>query len=165
MATFERTGPRSPVVTSTRVDKIRPLYRFSSTLRALIVASLAIVGLIPVFAMGVTAFKSRNAVVSVPPSLIPVTDGDERRIEANELWRETREGSLARHFFEPTLEGLVFLLTERAIAGPARGEELRELAQTGDLSVFDRVALNAGQEILGPRGAPPGTEVPIGYFP
>ena len=96
--------------------------RISRTLRALIVIILALVGLIPVVAMGITAFKSRNAVVSVPPSMIPVPDGDVRRVAANELWRETRETSLTRHFFEPTLEGFVFLLTERAQAGPARAK-------------------------------------------
>ena len=100
--------------------------------------------------MGITAFKSRSAVVSVPPSLIPVSNGDELRVAANELWRETREDSIIRHVFGPTLEGFVFLLTERAQAGPARAEELNELAKAGDLSLFDRVALNAGQEVLGP---------------
>ncbi len=82
--------------------------------------------------------------------MIPARDGDERRVAANELWRETRETSITRNFFEPTLEGFVFLLTERAQAGPARAEELRELRQLGGLSLFDQVALNAGQEILGP---------------
>jgi multiple sugar transport system permease protein len=119
-------------------------------LRALIVIALALVGLIPVLAMGITAFKSRNAVVSVPPSMIPVPEGDVLRVAANELWRETRESSLARHYFGPTLEGFVFLLTERAQAGPARAEELRSLLEAGDLPIFDQVALSAGQEILGP---------------
>jgi multiple sugar transport system permease protein len=137
-------------VTSTRVDKIRPGSRISRTLRALIVIILALVGLVPVAAMGITSFKSRNAVVSVPPSMIPARDGDVRRVAANELWRETRETSITRNFFDPTLEGFVFLLTERAQAGPARAEELRELRQSGGLSLFDQVALNAGQEILGP---------------
>jgi multiple sugar transport system permease protein len=137
-------------VTSTRVDKIRPGSRVSRTLRALIVIILAVLGLTPVAAMGITAFKSRNAVVSVPPSMIPARDGDVRRVAANELWRETRETSITRNFFEPTLEGFVFLLTERAQAGPARADELRELRQSGGLSLFDQVALNAGQEILGP---------------
>ncbi len=68
MTSFEETGPRAPVVTSTRVDKIRPGSRASRTLRALIVIILAVLGLTPVAAMGITAFKSRNAVVSVPPA-------------------------------------------------------------------------------------------------
>jgi multiple sugar transport system permease protein len=100
--------------------------------------------------MGITAFKSRNAVVSVPPSLIPVPDGDALRVEANDLKRETGEISIARNFFAPTLEGFVFLLTERAQAAPARAAALREQAQEGNLSIFDQIALNNGQEILGP---------------
>ncbi len=150
MATFEETGPRAPVTTGTRVDKIRPVARISNNIRMVIVIILTIAGLIPVVALGITAFKSRSAVVSVPPSLIPVPGGDELRVEAVELWRETKETSIQRHYFEPTLEGFVFLLTERAQAGPARAEELKEMAQQGDLSIFDEIALKNGQEILGP---------------
>jgi multiple sugar transport system permease protein len=90
--------------------------------------------------MGITAFKSRNAVVSVPPSLIPVPDGDALRVEANDLKRETGEISIARNFFAPTLEGFVFLLTERAQAAPARAAALREQAQEGNLGPSDYVA-------------------------
>ena len=150
MATFEETGPSSPVTEGIRVDKVHPRTRLLQTIRAIVVIILMIIGLIPVMAMGITAIKSRSAVVSVPPSIIPVPGGDELREEAKELRAETGETTLARHFFEPTLEGFVFLLTERAQAGPARQEQLRERAQEGDLSVFDRVALNAGQEITGP---------------
>jgi multiple sugar transport system permease protein len=150
MANFKETGPRAPVIISTRVDKIHPLARLTRTIRAVVVIIFTIITLIPVVAMGITAFKSRNAVVSVPPSMIPVANGDELRVAANDEWRETREGSIDRHFFGPTLEGFVFLLTERAQAGPARAEELRELAKEGDLTVFEQVALDNGQEILGP---------------
>lgn len=150
MATFQETGPRTPVTTSIRVDKVRPGARLTRTIRAIVVVALALGGLIPVFAMGITAFKSRNAVVSVPPSLIPVPDGDRLRLEAAEARRQTGETSLAQHFFQPTLEGFVFLLTERAQAGPARAAQLAELRAEGELPLFDRVALNAGQEILGP---------------
>jgi multiple sugar transport system permease protein len=150
MTNFEETGPRAPVTVSTRVDKIRPTARLTKTIRTIIVLTLTLIGLIPVVALGITAFKSRSAVVSVPPSLIPVANGDELRGAANEDWRETGNASIARHFFAPTLEGFVFLLTERAQAGPARAEELRELRQSGNLSTFDEIALNNGQEILGP---------------
>ena len=128
MATFEETGPRAPVTTGTRVDKIRPVARISNNIRMVIVIILTIAGLIPVVALGITAFKSRSAVVSVPPSLIPVPGGDELRVEAVELWRETKETSIQRHYFEPTLEGFVFLLTERAQAGPA-SEDARRVVQ------------------------------------
>ena len=150
MANFKETGPRASVTISTRVDKIHPIARLTRTIRAVVVIIFTIITLIPVVAMGITAFKSRNAVVSVPPSMIPVANGDELRVVANDEWRETREESITRHFFEPTLEGFVFLLTERALAGPARAEELRELAKEGDLSVFDQIALDNTQEILGP---------------
>ncbi len=150
MATFEEAGPRSPVTEGIRVDKVHPRTRTIKTLRATLVILLTLMGLLPVLAMGITAFKSRAAVVSVPPSIIPVADGDEQRMAANELRGETGETTLARHFFEPTLEGFVFLLTERAQAGTARAQQLREAAQEGELSLVDQVALNAGQEVLGP---------------
>ncbi len=57
MTTFEETGPRAPVVTSTRVDKIRPVARFTRTMRALIVIALALVGLIPGFGDGHHGFQ------------------------------------------------------------------------------------------------------------
>jgi multiple sugar transport system permease protein len=84
------------------------------------VVVVALIGLVPVFAMGLTAFKSRADVVSVPPQLI----------------------------FEPTLEGFVFLLTERsqmsasALATAQANEE--------ELSLFERIALENGQRINGP---------------
>ncbi|OGO63757.1 MAG: sugar ABC transporter permease, partial [Chloroflexi bacterium RBG_19FT_COMBO_55_16] len=52
--------------------------------------------------------------------------------------------------FTPSLEGLVFLFTERAAASPSRLEELKKAAEGVQLSLVDRIALNAGQEITGP---------------
>jgi multiple sugar transport system permease protein len=104
------------------VDKVTPGYRLLNNIRALIVIVLAIVGLIPVFVMIMTAFKTRPDAISVPPKLI----------------------------FTPSLEGLVFLLTERSAASPARLEQLRQAAEGEELSLFDRIALNTGQEITGP---------------
>jgi multiple sugar transport system permease protein len=150
MSTFEESGPRAEINISTRVDKLRPVARLSNSVRTVIVLILTVVGLIPVVALGITAFKSRSAVVSVPPSLIPVSNGDEIRVEAVEQWRDGGDATISRHFFDPTLEGFVFLLTERAQAGAARAEELNELALQGDLSVFDEIALKNGQEVLGP---------------
>ena len=120
MASFEETGPRHPVTESARVDQVHPRARFFHNLRALIVIALALIGLIPVFAMGLTAFKSRAEVVSIPPSVV----------------------------FDPTLEGVVFLLTERAQLSPANAERLREVED--QLALFDRIALSAGQQITGP---------------
>ncbi|HEX6385665.1 MAG TPA: carbohydrate ABC transporter permease [Anaerolineae bacterium] len=120
MASFEETGPRAPVAESIRVDKVSPRARLFKNLRALTVLALALVGLIPVFAMGITAFKSRAAVVAVPPRLV----------------------------FEPTLEGFVFLLTERSQLSGAALEAARENAE--DLGLFERIALANGQRINGP---------------
>jgi multiple sugar transport system permease protein len=122
MANFEQTGPGKPVLEATRVDKVTPGYRLGHNLRALIVIILAIVGLIPVFVMVITAFKTRPDAIHVPPKLI----------------------------FTPSLEGLVFLFTERASASPSRLEELKKAAEGVELSLVDRIALNAGQEITGP---------------
>jgi multiple sugar transport system permease protein len=72
--------------------------------------------------MGMTAFKSRSDVVSVPPKI----------------------------FFEPTLEGFVFLLTDRAVVSKTRMPEFQAAAEAGELGLFERIALRNGQEITGP---------------
>ncbi|MDW8317251.1 MAG: carbohydrate ABC transporter permease [Anaerolineae bacterium] len=121
-ASFYEMGPARPVTESTRVDKLSPRARWLGKLRALVVVVFAFIGLIPIFVMGLTAFKTRADVVSVPPKVI----------------------------FSPTLEGFVFLLTERAVASPARIEQLRAEANVGELNLFERIALASGQEITGP---------------
>lgn len=122
MSRFYETGPDKPVIESTRVDKVSPRARRIHNLRALLVLGLAIFLLIPILVMIQTAFKTRSDVVSVPPKIV----------------------------FEPTLEGFVFLFTERAIASPARITRLQQEAETGELGLFDRIALASGQEITGP---------------
>lgn len=120
MASFTETGPRSPVDYGSRVDKVSPRARLTANLRALLVVAMALIGLIPVAAMGITAFKSRADVVAVPPKVI----------------------------FEPTLEGFVFLLTERLQLTPAALAERQENPE--ELGLFDRIALENGQQINGP---------------
>ena len=122
MANFNEVGPGKPVTESSRVDKLTPRSRLTHNLRAIIVILIAIIILIPIFVMINTAFKTRPEVVSVPPKLI----------------------------YSPTLEGFVLLLTERAIASPAVLEELKAAADMGELSLFDRIALESGQQITGP---------------
>ena len=122
MANFEHIGPSRPVTESIRVDKIAPRYRITHNLRSILVVVISIVILIPIFVMINTAFKTRPEVVSVPPKLI----------------------------YTPTLEGFVLLLTDRALASPAKLAEMQAAAEAGELSLFDRLALNAGQEITGP---------------
>jgi multiple sugar transport system permease protein len=120
MSSFAETGPREPVTEGIRVDKVQPRARIGKNIRAIIVVIVAIVLLIPVAVMAMTAFKSRTDVVSVPPKV----------------------------FFEPTLEGFVFLLTERS---QLSGEALEEAkANAEELGIFERIALNNGQRINGP---------------
>lgn len=121
MSNFYETGPSKPVTESIRVDKVSPKARRMHNVRALVVVVLALFMLIPILVMTQTAFKTRADVVSVPPTFV----------------------------FKPSLEGFVFLFTERAIAPPGRIKALQEAAETGNLSLFDRVALNSGQEITG----------------
>ncbi len=122
MATFNEVGPGKPVTESSRVDKLTPRSRLTHNLRALLMVVVAIVILVPIFVMFNTAFKTRPEVVAVPPKLI----------------------------YTPTLEGFVLLLTERAIASPAKLEELKAAAEAGELGLFDSLALKSGQEITGP---------------
>ena len=120
MSSFSETGPAKPVTEGIRVDKVSPRSRMVHRIRAIAVVIISIVLLIPIFAMAVTAFKSRADVVSVPPKL----------------------------FFEPSLEGIVFLLTERS---QISGEALEEAeAQRGEMGLFERVALDNGQRVNGP---------------
>jgi multiple sugar transport system permease protein len=120
MASFSETGPRTPVTEGTRVDKVHPRAKLTHNLRAVVVVIIAFFLLIPVFAMGLTAFKSRADVVAVPPKLI----------------------------FTPTLEGFVFLLTDRTQLSGAALEAAK--ANADELGLFERVALKNGQRVTGP---------------
>ena len=120
MAQFEEVGPAKPITESIRVDKVSPRARVFHNLRALAVLVMAIVGLIPISVMVVTAFKTRSDVVADPPKV----------------------------FFNPTLEGFVYLFTERALLPQARLEEAQANAE--DLGLFGRIALESGQEITAP---------------
>jgi multiple sugar transport system permease protein len=120
MSTFVDTGPGAPVTESIRVDKISPRARFLKSTRAILAVILALIGLVPIIVMGVTTFKSRADVVAVPPKFI----------------------------FEPTLEGFVFLLTERSNLSGKRLEEAKKNAE--NLGLFGQIALKNGQTITGP---------------
>jgi len=120
MASFTETGPSVPVTESIRVDKVSPRARLFKNVRAVLVVLVALLGLVPIFIMGITTFKSRADVVAVPP----------------------------RFIFQPTLEGVVFLLTERSQLSKARQAEAEKNRE--NLGLFDRVALDNGQVINGP---------------
>ncbi|RMF02977.1 MAG: carbohydrate ABC transporter permease [Chloroflexi bacterium] len=117
---FTENGPRKPVTESIRVDKVSPKARMGKTVRIILIFVIAIVGLVPIFIMGMTAFKSRSAIVQVPPQLV----------------------------FEPTLEGVVFLLTDRSNLSGKRLEKAK--ANADQLGLFGQVALRSGQTITGP---------------
>jgi multiple sugar transport system permease protein len=133
---FEEVGPRAPVIEATRVDRIKPRARTLRTIRALVVVALALFLLSPVYVMGITAFKKRGDVVSVPPKVIP--------------FPEQFIGEDSKLLFKPTLEGFVFLLTERAVVSKGRQPEFQKMAESGELNLFEHVAFGAGMEITGP---------------
>ncbi len=117
---FAETGPSKPVTEGIRVDKVSPRAKFGKAVRIVVILILAVAGLIPIVIMGVTSLKSRADVVSVPPKIT----------------------------FEPTLEGFVFLLTERSNLSGKRLEEAKANAE--NLGLFDQIALKNGQVINGP---------------
>jgi multiple sugar transport system permease protein len=122
MARFEERGPRIPVTQPTRVDKVHPRAKALRTFVALVSVALALVMLLPVGVMVISAMKTRADVMSAPPKVV----------------------------FKPTLEGFVLLLTDRAVVSQARQDELRVEADQGKLGLFARIALDAGMEITGP---------------
>jgi multiple sugar transport system permease protein len=122
MASFAETGPGRPIVESVRVDKVSPSSRRAGVIRALTVLAIALIMLIPLYVMIITAFKTRSDVVASPPLIV----------------------------FKPTLEGFVFLFTDRAVVAPSRMEEFQQRMQTGQLNIFEQIAFENGQEITGP---------------
>jgi multiple sugar transport system permease protein len=76
----------SSVVIATRVDKVGTRANIGRAVRIIVSLGFALVTLIPIFWMVLTAFKARSDIVSAPPVLT----------------------------FTPTLEGFVNLLTSRA---------------------------------------------------
>jgi multiple sugar transport system permease protein len=91
-------GSPAPVTYSTRVDKVGFRAKVIHNLRAWAVVVLAMVGLIPVVWLGLTALKSRPDAVASPPKVI----------------------------FEPTLEGFVNILTERRQLNADEYEEYKK---------------------------------------
>lgn len=114
-----RTAPRVPVTHSTRVDKVGLRPKILVAFRALLVIIYALITLIPVTWMGMTAFKSRPDAVSVPPKV----------------------------FFEPTMEGFVSLFTQRRQLTSAQLEEYeqREDLNWADRLALSRGQVIVGQ--------------------
>ena len=120
MAQFEETGPRTSIVEPTRVDKVHPRSKLGKSIRVLITVIVTFIMIIPVLVMIMTAFKSRADIVTPPPKV----------------------------FFHPTLEGFLYLFTDRSIQSPANLEI--ERAKVEDLNYWDKLALSVGQKINGP---------------
>lgn len=91
-------APRSPVLISTRVDKVGTRPRVIGAVRALVAIVIAFIMLIPVLWMAMTAFKSRPEAVAVPPIV----------------------------FFNPSMEGFASLLTVRRQATPEEIDQARQ---------------------------------------
>jgi len=120
MTTFEETGPRIPVVEPTRVDKVHPRAKLGKSIRVIVTVIVTFIMLIPVMVMVLTAFKSRADIVTPPPKV----------------------------FFKPTLEGFLYLFTDRALLSPANLEAAK--ANPGELGYWQQLALSVGQKINGP---------------
>jgi multiple sugar transport system permease protein len=97
-ATQPKVSRHAPIVHSVRVDKVGRRVQIVRAIRVTIAVLIALIMLIPVAWMGMTAFKSRPDIVAVPPKV----------------------------FFTPTLEGFVSLLTERAVLTQARLKKFQE---------------------------------------
>jgi multiple sugar transport system permease protein len=120
MAHFEDTGPRTLVVEPTRVDKVHPRAKWGKSIRVILTVIVTFIMIIPVLVMIMTAFKSRADIVTPPPKV----------------------------FFHPTLEGFLYLFTDRSVLSPSNLEA--ERANPGDLNYWQKLALSVGQKINGP---------------
>jgi multiple sugar transport system permease protein len=120
MAHFEDTGPRNPVVEPTRVDKVHPRAKWGKSFRVILTVIVTFIMIVPVLVMIMTAFKSRADIVTPPPKVL----------------------------FRPTLEGFLYLFTDRSVLSPANLEAAR--ANPGDLNYWQELALSVGQKLNGP---------------
>ena len=103
---------------ATRVDKVTGNWRLTRSIRIILTVVVAIIMLIPVAWMIMTAFKSRADAVAAPPKV----------------------------FFEPSMEGFIALLTQRRQLTIEQG--LQELQNRTDLKWYDKVMLKRGQQII-----------------
>nr|WP_238625913.1 carbohydrate ABC transporter permease [Aggregatilinea lenta] len=91
-------GPSQAVNYSTRVDKVAPSWLIGKSMRASLALMLALLTLIPVVWMSMTAFKSRSDAVASPPKVV----------------------------FDPTMEGFIGLLTKRRQLTDQQIEEYKQ---------------------------------------
>jgi len=119
MAQFEETGPRTPVNEPTRVDKVHPRAKLGKSIRVILIVIMTFIMLFPVIVMVMTAFKTRVDIITPPPKVL----------------------------FRPSLEGFLYLLTDRALLTPANLAAAQ--ANPGSLSFWQKLALANGQQITG----------------
>lgn len=120
MAVTSVNAPRELVNYSTRVDKVGRRAQIVRSIRIDLAIVAAVVLLIPVLWMGATAFKLRADAIASPPKLV----------------------------FRPTLEGFIYLFTDRSVLNPARIRRTQE--RIDELNWYERIALAGGQQITGP---------------
>jgi multiple sugar transport system permease protein len=120
MAVMSADAPREAVNYSTRVDKVGRRARIVRGVRIALAVLVSLVMLIPVYWMATTAFKIRADAISAPPKV----------------------------FFTPTLEGFVYLFTDRSVLNRLRIRRLQE--RIDELNWYEQIALAGGQQITGP---------------
>jgi multiple sugar transport system permease protein len=124
MATQPLSKPptATPVNYSTRVDQVGLGPQIASITRATIAVIIAVIMLIPVIWMGMTAFKPLPDAVSVPPKV----------------------------FFAPTLEGFVNLFTQRRQLSEAEAKAMAESPDLSwaDRIVLERQQVIIGQSLF-----------------
>lgn len=120
MAVMSADAPREVVDYSTRVDKVGRRARIARGVRVTLAVLVALIMLIPVYWMATTAFKVRADAISAPPKV----------------------------FFTPTLEGFVYLFTDRSVLNRLRIRRMQE--RIDELTWYERIALAGGQQITGP---------------
>jgi multiple sugar transport system permease protein len=113
-------APQQEVNYSTRVDKVGSRVRTARNLRIGASVVLSVLLLIPVLWMASTAFKLRADAIASPPKVV----------------------------FKPTLEGFIYLFTDRSMLNQARIK--RAQAKINELNWYERIALAGGQQINGP---------------
>lgn len=113
-------APGQAINYSTRVDKVGRRAQIGRASRVTLAVLIAFVMLIPVLWMGSTAFKSRADAIAAPPKVL----------------------------FTPTLEGLIYLFTDRSVLNQARIRRLQE--RVDELTWYEKIALAGGQQITGP---------------
>jgi multiple sugar transport system permease protein len=123
MVSFAETGPNTPIVESIRADKVDPGARARRTIRATITIIFALIALIPVVWMALTAFKSYPDAVAIPPKV----------------------------FFAPTLEGFVNLLTDRRELNVEESAAFEEnpASRCAEVNWAECIARTRGQTITG----------------